>query len=131
MAGEKIKIVKGGSVHIRGQAPNGGVAAGDVDIVGSTPGFWMHDVAAGEKGDFCIKAFIVSIPNNGEIHKAGEIFQVAKRGRNDDNLNANEIIIHYDPDAQLLQNKIPYQSAIVYDGAMRRDSRILVTWGLW
>ena len=118
MAGEKITVIQGPTVKIRAVAAVAG-AAGDYVYVERTPGFWLHDIEKGATGDLCVHAPIASIPNNGEKHKAGEVFLGEPKG------------INYGPNKPALQNKTPAHTNIVYQAVGSKAGRVLVVWGLY
>ena len=119
MAGENITILHAPGTQVRAIRPvaPAAVAAGDVAIVGLAAGFWLHDVKAGEVGEFCIEAGLVSVPNDAKAHKAGELVDVTLEG------------ITFVKKPKNAEKDAPGPIGVVFSDAARSDDRVLVAWG--
>ena len=123
MAGEKIEVIKGPATTIRAVADEN-AAAGDLERIGLTYGFWLHDVAKGAEGDFCISAPIIEIPSDSKMHIAGTLVQLTG--------NNPSITITYAPTGnQATSRNVAVRYMIVYRRVRARDTRMLVTWGIF
>ena len=116
MAGEKIAILRGPVRTIRPTA-KADAAAGDVGICGLAGGFWLHDVKKDAVGEFCIEAALVSIPNDAQAHKAGELVDAEARG------------IAFVTKAGAATKGAPLPIGVVFADAESTDDRVLVVWG--
>ena len=123
MAGEKIEVIKGPATTIRAVADEN-AAAGDLERIGLTYGFWLHDVAKGAEGDFCISAPIIEIPSNSKMHIAGTLVQLTG---NDPNIT----ITYGANTAQATSRNVAVRYMVVYRRVRARDTRMLVTWGIY
>ena len=123
MAGEKFEVIKGPVTTIRAVADEN-AAAGDLERIGHTYGFWLHDVAKGAEGDFCISAPIIEIPSDSKMHIAGSLVQLTGN-------NPNITIAYAATGSQAISRNVAVRYMIVYRRVRARDTRMLVTWGIF
>ena len=122
MAGEKFEVIKGPVTTIRAVAAEN-AAAGDLERIGQTYGFWLHDVAKGAEGDFCISAPIIEIPSDSKMHAAGALVQLTGNNPN--------IAFAYGATGGGTNRNVAVRYMIVYRRVRARDTRMLVTWGIF